>query len=181
MVTINANQEFHTLRKLEEGETLNSFNCGDAELNDFILSKASEYRKTLLAVSYVLEENGNPIAYFSLSNDNLSAEIFESKTNFNRQMRKRFVNEKRRKHFPAVKIGRFAVDKSYESSGVGRYLISLIKSSTITNQKSGCRFITVDAYNDAIGFYEKNGFVMVNAFNPEKRTQPMYFDLAQLL
>lgn len=30
MVTINANQEFHTLRKLEEGETLNSFNCGDA-------------------------------------------------------------------------------------------------------------------------------------------------------
>ena len=96
-------------------------------------------------------------------------------------MRKRFVNEKRRKHFPAVKIGRFAVDKSYESSGVGRYLISLIKSSTITNQKSGCRFITVDAYNDAIGFYEKNGFVMVNAFNPEKRTQPMFFDLAQLL
>ena len=64
MVTINANQEFHTLRKLEEGETLNSFNCGDAELDEFILSKASEYRKTLLAVSYVLEENGNPIAYF---------------------------------------------------------------------------------------------------------------------
>ena len=76
MVTINANQEFHTLRKLKEGETLNSFNCGDAELDEFILCKASEYRKTLLAVSYVLEENGNPIAYFSLSNDNLSAEIF---------------------------------------------------------------------------------------------------------
>ena len=95
----------YSVRPLNEGETLNSFNCGDAELNDFILSKASEYRKTLLAVSYVLEENGNPIAYFSLSNDNLSAEIFESKTNFNRQMRKRFVNEKRRKHFPAVKIG----------------------------------------------------------------------------
>ena len=80
----------YSVRPLNEGETLNSFNCGDAELDEFILSKASEYRKTLLAVSYVLEENGNPIAYFSLSNDNLSAEIFESKTNFNRQMRKRF-------------------------------------------------------------------------------------------
>ena len=181
MVTINANQEFHTLRKLEEGETLNSFNCGDAELDEFILSKASEYRKTLLAVSYVLEENGNPIAYFSLSNDNLSAEIFESKTNFNRQMRKRFVNEKRRKHFPAVKIGRLAVDLNSDKKGVGSALLYTIKYTLIDNQKSGCRFITVDAYNNAIGFYEKNGFVMVNDFDPEKRTQPMYFDLAQLL
>ena len=181
MVALNDISKSYSVRPLNEGETLNSFNCGDAELDEFILSKASEYKKTLLAVSYVLEENGNPIAYFSLSNDNLSAEIFESKTNFNRQMRKRFVNEKRRKHFPAVKIGRFAVDKSYESSGVGRYLISLIKSSTITNQKSGCRFITVDAYNDAIGFYEKNGFNMVNTYNPERRTQSMFFDLAQLL
>ena len=181
MVTINANQEFHTLRKLEEGETLNSFNCGDAELDEFILSKASEYRKTLLAVSYVLEENENPIAYFSLSNDNLSAEIFESKTNFNRQMRKRFVNEKRRKHFPAVKIGRLAVDLNSDKKGVGSALLYTIKYTLIDNQKSGCRFITVDAYNNAIGFYEKNGFVMVNDFDPEKRTQPMYFDLAQLL
>lgn len=169
-----------SVRPLEDGENLNSFNCGDATLDEFILSKASEYKKTLIAVSYVLEENGNPIAYFSLSNDNLSAELFDSKTNFNR-LRKRFVNEKRRKHFPAIKIGRFAVDLAYESSGVGRYLISLIKSSTITNQKSGCRFITVDAYNNAVGFYAKNGFVMVNDFNPERDTQPMYFDLAQLL
>ena len=171
----------YSVRPLNEGETLNSFNCGDAELDEFILCKASEYRKTLLAVSYVLEENGNPIAYFSLSNDNLSAEIFESKTNFNRQMRKRFVNEKRRKHFPAVKIGRLAVDLNSDKKGVGSALLYTIKYTLIDYQKSGCRFITVDAYNDAIGFYEKNGFVMVNAFNPEKRTQPMFFDLAQLL
>ena len=90
MVALNDISKSYSVRPLNEGETLYSFNCGDAELNEFILSKASEYKKTLLAVSYVLEENGNPIAYFSLSNDNLSAEIFESKTNFNRQMRKRF-------------------------------------------------------------------------------------------
>ena len=96
-------------------------------------------------------------------------------------MRKRFVNEKRRKHFPAVKIGRLAVDLNSDKKGVGSALLYTIKYTLIDNQKSGCRFITVDAYNDAIGFYEKNGFVMVNAFNPEKRTQPMFFDLAQLL
>ncbi|MBR2368913.1 MAG: GNAT family N-acetyltransferase [Paludibacteraceae bacterium] len=181
MVALNDISKSYSVRPLNEGETLNSFNCGDEELNEFILSKASEYKKTLLAVSYVLEENGNPIAYFALSNDNLSAEIFESKTNFNRQMRKRFVNEKRRKHFPAVKIGRLAVDLNSDKKGVGSALLYTIKYTLIDNQKSGCRFITVDAYNDAIGFYEKNGFVMVNAFNPEKRTQPMFFDLAQLL
>jgi hypothetical protein len=64
--------------------------------------------------------------------------------------------------------------------GVGQYLLSLIKSSMIVDQKSGCRFITVDAYNDAIAFYQKNGFVMLNEFQKERRTQPMFFDLAQL-
>jgi hypothetical protein len=32
----------YSVRPLNEGETLNSFNCGDAELNEFILSKASD-------------------------------------------------------------------------------------------------------------------------------------------
>lgn len=176
MSSILQNRRF---RQLEEGETVKSFNCGDDELNDFILSKAPEYKKTLLAVSYILEDNGTPVAYFSLSNDNLSAELFQSKANFNR-LRKRFANEKRRKHFPAVKIGRLAIDLNYREQRLGSLLLNTIKTWLITNPKTGCRFITVDAYNSAIGFYQKNGFVLVNDFDPDRRTQPMFFDLAQL-
>lgn len=84
------------------------------------------------------------------------------------------------RQYPAVKIGRFAINETYKNLGIGSYLLYLIKSSMAFEQKSGCRFITVDAYNDAVGFYERNGFVMVNEFQADRRTQPMFFDLAQL-
>ena len=45
MVALNDISKSYSVRPLNEGETLNSFNCGDEELNEFILSKASEYKK----------------------------------------------------------------------------------------------------------------------------------------
>ena len=143
------------------------------------LKDADNYRKTLLSVSYILEEGTTPIAYFSLSNDSLSYEKFENKSTFNR-LNRRINNAKRMRQYPAVKIGRFAINETYKNLGIGSYLLYLIKSSMVFEQKSGCRFITVDAYNDAVGFYERNGFVMVNEFQADRRTQPMFFDLAQL-
>lgn len=43
------------VRKLGMDERVESFDCGDADLNDFILNESPLYRKALLAVSYVLE------------------------------------------------------------------------------------------------------------------------------
>ena len=43
------------IRKLGTDETVKSFDCGDADLNDFILNESSPYRKALLAVTYVFE------------------------------------------------------------------------------------------------------------------------------
>ena len=34
-----------TIRRLEEGDNIESFNCGDADLNDFILHEAPFYEK----------------------------------------------------------------------------------------------------------------------------------------
>ncbi len=45
----------YVVRKLEMNEQVKSFDCGDADLNDFILREAKPYRETLLAVSYVFE------------------------------------------------------------------------------------------------------------------------------
>ena len=36
MVTLDVNSNSHSIRKLEKGETVKSFNCGDAELNEII-------------------------------------------------------------------------------------------------------------------------------------------------
>lgn len=43
----------YIVRKLSAYEHVDSFNCGDADLNDFLLNEASSYRKALLAVTYL--------------------------------------------------------------------------------------------------------------------------------
>lgn len=38
-------------------------------------------------------------------------------------------------------------------------------------------FLTVDAYSDAIPFYEKNGFIPLNEDDVNDNTRLLYFDL----
>lgn len=42
------------IHKLAETETIHSFDCGDEDLNDFILHEASLYRKAKLTTIYIL-------------------------------------------------------------------------------------------------------------------------------
>ena len=165
------------VRRLCEDETINSFYCGDSDLDDFILNEASLYRNSLLSVNYVMEEEDNSVAFFSLSNDKISIHDFEDKTKFNRFRSRKFVNKKRIKSYPAVKIGRFAIDSKFQGDGIGSILLDFIKGYFLVDNKTGCRFITVDAYKSAIPFYEKNGFVALQNRN-DAFTQLMYFDLA---
>lgn len=176
METNNAKQR--QIRRLEEEEKIESFCCGDADLDDFIVNEAPYYRDALLAVSYVMEENGKPIAYFSLANDRVSIQDFDTNTEFNRFRRTRFVNEKRIKSYPAVKVGRFAVSQSARGTGIGSILLDFIKAYFIIDNKTGCRFVTVDAYRSAIPFYEKNGFLPLQEEDDGGHTRLMFFDLA---
>ena len=104
----------YKVRKLREDEVIKSFDCGDDDLNHFILDNAECYHKARLAETYVYEhiDNGNVIAYFSLANDRISIDDFSDNTEFNRFRRHRFKNEKRIKSYPAVKICRLGIDKS---------------------------------------------------------------------
>lgn len=172
----------YSIRKLQNGEDTHLFDCGDEDLNDFILNEAKLYRKELLAVSYVLEQVESHLvhAYFSMANDRISLADFESKTEFNRFRKVRFVNEKRMKSYPAVKLCRLAVDRTLKGHSIGTYLLNFIKSFFVVNNKTGCRFLTVDAYAPAIPFYEKNGFVLLNDDDIDAPTRLLYFDLKDI-
>ena len=168
--------EFH-IDRMEENEVIESFNCGDADLNDFILREAPLYQNALLAVSYVAKVGDEAIAYFSLANDRVSLGDFENKTEFNRFRKHRFTNEKRLKSYPAVKVGRFAVSCDYRGSGIGTILMDFIKDYFITNNRTGCRFITADAYLNAIPFYEKNNFSPLLPNDDNEHTRLLFYDL----
>jgi GNAT superfamily N-acetyltransferase len=176
-------EERFQVRKLDMHEQVLSFDCGDEDLNDFILNDSPLYRKELLAVSYVLEEitTKQVVAYFSLANDRISITDFPDKNSFNRFRRKRFVNEKRLKSYPAVKICRLAVSNDYKGLTIGTMILDFIKSSFLDEdeKKTGCRFLTVDAYKAAVPFYVKNWFSTLTDKDENESTRLLVFDLAE--
>lgn len=59
------------------------------------------------------------------------------------------------KDYPAVLVGRLAVSEEFHSKHIGSDALEFIKYWFIDpNNKTGCRFVTVDAYNnpDALAF-----------------------------
>lgn len=116
-----------------------------------------------------------------MANDKISITDFESKTEFNRFRKQKFVNEKRLRSYPALKIGRLAISHKYQNQSLGRILIDFIKQLSLRTRYAGCRFVTVDAYVNALPFYIKNDYQFLNNDDEDKNTRVMYFDLASLL
>lgn len=55
-----------------------------------------------------------------------------------------------------------AVDCDYEKRGVGTSLLyAALGIALNVSEKVGCRYMTVDSKKEAIGFYKKKGFTMV--------------------
>ncbi len=57
---------------LGERDKIESFRCGDPDLDDFLLNDSKLFEKQRLAVTYVLKINDSVMAYFSLANDSVS-------------------------------------------------------------------------------------------------------------
>ena len=171
----------YEVRKLQKGETIKSFDCGDEDLNDFIMNRAEGYNKAMLSVTYVFEHkmSGKIIGYFSLANDRISIDNFDSNNTFNRFRRHLFKNEKRLKSYPAVKICRLGIANDFHGCGIGTKLLNFIKSYYKRGNNAGCRFLTVDAYLNAVSFYERNKFQYLQ--KDEKRTKLLYYDLNEIM
>ena len=178
-------EEFYTnygIRKLELNEYVSAFSCGDEDLDEFILNDAPLYREALLAVTYIIERNSDKevVGYFSLANDRVSIKDFPSNNEFNKFRRHRFVNEKRLTNYPAVKLCRFALSDTIRGNHIGSLLLDFMKRYFVSDNKTGCRFMTVDAYHTAESFYEKNGFLYLNKADEDRPTRLMFYDLINL-
>ncbi len=141
------------LEKVDDFSIFKSFSCGDKDLNDCIRNDAKVHKKELLAETYMLRlQNVNqPIAFCSLCNDLIQ---------FSQKAKKTIIPEKKQyRYHPAVKIARIGVIKDLQSQKFGSHLIDLIKHLFVVDNRTGCRFITVDAYNKekVLSFYQKMG------------------------
>lgn len=165
---------------LEPDTILSPFDCGDADLNEFLQVDAKHYQAELLAVTYLVMETLEVAAFFSLSNDKLTCAPDDTLARriWNRIQRK-IPNCKRRQSYPAVKIGRLGVCAKMQRKGLGQEILDWLKILFLTDNRTGCRFITVDAYNNekTIAFYERNDFKFLVESDKGMDTRQMYFDL----
>lgn len=171
------------LLRLTPAIPLKPFSCGtedwQLDLNEFFAIDSKPYQEKLLAVTYILEEEAKTIAFFSVANDRISAEDATSPKRFQKDIRKLFPEAKQLRSYPAVKIGRLGVHKDFQRQGIGKDLIDYIKTLFVQSNRTGCRFITVDAYNnpETLKFYTREGFIFLRKDDEDAKTRMMYFDL----
>lgn len=168
------------IRILTSIYAIKSFDCGDSDLNDFLLNDAKLFAEKKIANTYILEDDdNNVVAYYSLLNDKVSK--LDASNSAWKKLKKIFPRSKQFSSYPSVKIGRFAVSIDCEGKGLGSKLMTEIKKLLVQEEGySAFRFLTVDAYLSAVPFYEKNGFKMLLSSDTDKHTRAMYFDLFEM-
>lgn len=173
------------------------FLCGNTDLDDFFQHDAPAYSKQMLGKSYCFRLDDNPaviVCAFTLSNDSIRVDIIPNSRK--KIVRKNIPHSKQMRRYPGVLIGRLGINKDFAHCGIGSELMEFIKSWFIdAGNKTGCRFLIVDAYNEEIPlkYYQKNNFKFLfsseiqemenTGFNKSTKlpTRLMYFDLISLL
>lgn len=179
------------------------FSCGNGQiekdLNDFFENEADLYREELLGKTYcwiTKEEPRQIIGLFTISNDSIKTTYLERSTS--NRLNRSINNAKRGRSYPAVLIGRLGVNEHFQGGGrfIGTQILDILKDwFTDENNKTGCRFMVVDAHNHprTLHFYQQNGFNFLHKTEDEEReyyhiaddepihTRLMYFDLKKHL
>jgi len=164
-----------------------SFDCNNEDLNDFLFNDSLKYAMELLGKTYCFVENTSNqdenriVSFFTIANDSLKTHKL---TNSRRKKVETHISrEKILRSYPAVLIGRLGVNihckeqRKENTLSIGEQTISFIKEWFLdANNKTGCRFILVDAYNDTIvcDFYKRNSFEFV--FSTEAQEKE-HFDI----
>lgn len=172
-----------------------AFSCDDSDLDDFFANVAPFYDDEMLGKTYAWVNASEPhhiLGLVTLANDSVKLKLISSSA-LNR-IQRGVTNTKRGINFPAVLIGRLGVSAADRGKGfnIGSQIIDFIKDwFRSAENKTGCRFIVVDAYNNerTIRFYQKNGFKPLYKTEQEERdflelnpdeqlkTRFMFFDL----
>lgn len=150
------------LTKLEE---IDGFTCGDSDLDEFFTKDCFAYARELLGKTYCYkldEDEHKVVCVFTLAN--AGVRVSDLPNARKKKVESKIPHIKALKDYPAVLLARLGVSKDFRSLHIGSEVLEFIKLWFLDPyNKTGCRFLIVDAYNTAatIAFYEKNNFKLV--------------------
>lgn len=143
------------------------FRCGSDALDSYFRAGAGQDRRRNLAVPYVLVEvdTADVVGFYTLSAFSVSTRNLPGSTT--RRLPPYQV-------FPALLIGRLAVDMRHQGQGVGRLLLAAaLRRCLALSQSLGALAVVVDAKDDSAAvFYRHAGFLPL-ADHPDRFYIPM--------
>jgi GNAT superfamily N-acetyltransferase len=159
------------IRRLEEQDEVEPFDCGDEPLNNYLRRHAwANQQKGAIGVTYVAVDEGAPrtvIGYFTLATASVPRDAFP----------KKYVRGLPPYELPLILLARLAVDRRFSGKGLGHALISeAFKVALRVADDVGCRCIITDAYRDKIDWYVRYGFVALEG-PAESGPQRMFLDI----
>jgi GNAT superfamily N-acetyltransferase len=165
---------------IEPGDRLTGLRLGDAAftpLKTFLQKHALEYERQSLARTYgaFRIEPNKILGYITL----VCGEVVTGDGD------QCLIDEVDYRYcqYPAVKIARLAIDRSVQGSGLGKHLVDLALGVAKREvcPSVGCRFVMVDSKKNAVKFYEKCGFTMLDTPANKERAEPvMFVDLSKV-
>lgn len=162
-----------------EGIEVEEFDCDDEDLNEFLTSEqVANYQRDLLGKTYLVyrRDPWELLAYYTVASDR-----FEIPKDW---IKKSMAISLDVKIFPALLLGRFAVQKNLQGTGVGSILLKHVFTEAMDSNQA-IRFVRLVAHHKSVRFYRNRGFAFVSDRDEEKADDPkakprMFFDLAKL-
>lgn len=133
---------------------IKSFDCGNAELNEFLQTIAGQHQRKFISKTYILVDDDEPTKVMGFYT--LALRRMVSKEELPLQMAKRLPRE-----VPGFTLARLAISDELKKQGHGEYLlVHAIERAARVAAEVGGYAIFVDAKSkEGAEFYKKYGFV----------------------
>jgi len=141
------------LENIDDLSVCETFDCNDDDLNDYFHNDVKWHKEELLTQTYRLYKDTDSnltVGLLDFCNDTLRINKPHLPLDINPLIPYNSL--------PAVKLTRFGITSQFQRKNIGTHVLNMVKRFFTTENRTGCRFITVDAYSNVTDFYRKNGF-----------------------
>lgn len=136
---------------LHPGCQLETFDCGNKALNDWLIHHAHQAQSSGSARTFVVTEAEQVVGYFCLTVGQIDVAAAPE----------RIGKGMGRYPIPVVILARLAVSRSVQERGIGRGLLQdAVRRTLIIAEQAGIRaMLTHPADDNAASFYQRFGFI----------------------
>lgn len=163
----------YEISKISAETKTSNFKTGNSSflpLKTFLTKQALDFQNSLVAQTYIAKnKTNNVLGYITLTCSEVDLR--------NGYTVEDCPNANKYDSLPAVKIARLAIDKRYQGKGIGKVLMDLAVaiSNDVIGDNVGCRFLITDAKKEAVTFYKKYGFTLLDTDDNNQAENPVMF------